>query len=95
MNPIFIYLIFGSIEDPLKKTATIGFINNFGQIPKQLFKRAHPCKKIQNQRISIMESGPLAQSPSITPKDKVFYKNLDTLRPTMAPVKGMNFALIY
>lgn len=25
-----------SIEDPLKKNATIGFINNFGQIPKQV-----------------------------------------------------------
>ena len=25
-----------AIDDPLKKTATIGFINNFGQIPKQV-----------------------------------------------------------
>lgn len=25
-----------SIDDPLKKNATIGFINNFGQIPKQV-----------------------------------------------------------
>lgn len=24
-----------AIDDPLKRTATIGFINNFGQIPKQ------------------------------------------------------------
>ena len=29
-----------SIDDPLKKNATIGFINNFGQIPKQV----RPCK---------------------------------------------------
>ncbi|KAI8741991.1 WD repeat and FYVE domain-containing protein 3 isoform X1 [Biomphalaria glabrata] len=35
-----------SIDDPLKKNATIGFINNFGQIPKQLFKRPHPQKKL-------------------------------------------------
>ncbi|XP_059163899.1 WD repeat and FYVE domain-containing protein 3-like isoform X2 [Physella acuta] len=34
-----------SIDDPLKKNATIGFINNFGQIPKQLFKRPHPQKR--------------------------------------------------
>jgi hypothetical protein len=26
-----------AIDDPLKRTATIGFINNFGQIPKQVF----------------------------------------------------------
>ena len=35
-----------SIEDPLKKNAVIGFINNFGQTPKQLFKKPHPCKKV-------------------------------------------------
>ncbi|BFZ02583.1 hypothetical protein BsWGS_05621 [Bradybaena similaris] len=35
-----------SIDDPLKKNATIGFINNFGQIPKQLFKRPHPQKRL-------------------------------------------------
>ncbi|XP_035824115.1 WD repeat and FYVE domain-containing protein 3 isoform X2 [Aplysia californica] len=35
-----------SIDDPLKKNATIGFINNFGQIPKQLFKKPHPQKRL-------------------------------------------------
>ena len=35
-----------SIEDPLKKNAVIGFINNFGQTPKQLFKKPHPAKKV-------------------------------------------------
>ena len=29
-----------SIDDPLKKNATIGFINNFGQIPKQVWRGA-------------------------------------------------------
>lgn len=28
-----------NINDPLKETATIGFINNFGQIPKQVLNR--------------------------------------------------------
>lgn len=58
-----------NIDDPLKKNATIGFINNFGQIPKQLFKKAHPCKKMsagstalygshaQHQRHTVHESG--------------------------------------
>ena len=35
-----------SIDDPMQRNATIGFINNFGQIPKQLFKKAHPAKKL-------------------------------------------------
>lgn len=29
-----------NINDPLKETATIGFINNFGQIPKQVRARS-------------------------------------------------------
>ncbi len=39
------------IDDPLKRNAIIGFINNFGQIPKQLFKRPHPTKKLSVQLI--------------------------------------------
>ena len=35
-----------SIEDLVKKNAVIGFINNFGQTPKQLFKKPHPAKKV-------------------------------------------------
>ena len=37
------------IDDPLKRNAIIGFINNFGQIPKQLFKKSHPTKKLNSQ----------------------------------------------
>lgn len=77
-----------SIDDPLKKNATIGFINNFGQIPKQLFRKPHPCKKLSGQRTSLIDGGPLSQAPSVTPLEKVFYQNLDNLRPTMQPVKG-------
>nr|XP_021502645.1 WD repeat and FYVE domain-containing protein 3 [Meriones unguiculatus] len=32
-----------NINDPLKETATIGFINNFGQIPKQERKNERTC----------------------------------------------------
>lgn len=35
-----------SIDDPLKKNATIGFINNFGQIPKQVSYKF--AKKLQS-----------------------------------------------
>ena len=52
-----------SIEDPLKKNAVIGFINNFGQTPKQLFKKPHLSKKVggTGSRISGLEMAlPLA-----------------------------------
>ena len=39
------------IDDPLKRNAIVGFINNFGQIPKQLFKRPHPTKKLAVQLV--------------------------------------------
>jgi len=39
------------IDDPLRRNAIIGFINNFGQIPKQLFKKPHPCKKLNTHLI--------------------------------------------
>ncbi|KAI8342552.1 hypothetical protein BC941DRAFT_345396 [Chlamydoabsidia padenii] len=33
-----------SITDIVEKTATIGIINNFGQTPRQLFKKPHPAR---------------------------------------------------
>lgn len=77
-----------SIEDPLKKTATIGFINNFGQIPKQLFKKSHPAKKM-SQRTSVIDPGPIAPGLSFTTSDKLFFHNLDNLKPSLQPIKGI------
>ncbi|XP_038062031.1 WD repeat and FYVE domain-containing protein 3-like isoform X2 [Patiria miniata] len=70
-----------SIDDPLKKNATIGFINNFGQIPKQLFKRPHPQKKVSNK---IGDS-----SGNVIPIRRLFFNNLDTLRPSLQPLKEL------
>uniref|UniRef100_A0A8C4NGZ2 Uncharacterized protein n=1 Tax=Eptatretus burgeri TaxID=7764 RepID=A0A8C4NGZ2_EPTBU len=39
-----------NIQDQLQLTATIGFINNFGQIPTQLFKKPHPMKHVCESR---------------------------------------------
>lgn len=69
-----------NIDDPLKKNATIGFINNFGQIPKQLFKKPHPCKKMASSRTSIIDTNPLLSS-TVTQNDKLFFNNLDSLKP--------------
>lgn len=80
-----------NIDDPLKKNATIGFINNFGQIPKQLFKKPHPCKKMQStNRQTITDSGPLITGGpgNVTQVDKLFFHNLDNLKPSQQPIKG-------
>lgn len=39
-----------NINDPLKETATIGFINNFGQIPKQV---RVPCSSIRGTQFCL------------------------------------------
>ena len=38
-----------TIDDPLKKNATIGFINNFGQIPKQVSSHREMKVKMERQ----------------------------------------------
>lgn len=92
---IFIFIWFAvfdcSIDDPLKKNATIGFINNFGQIPKQLFKKAHPCKKMggnNNNRTSVIDTGALVQAFTLPQPEKLFFHHLDNLRPSLQPIKG-------
>ncbi|XP_072479062.1 WD repeat and FYVE domain-containing protein 3 isoform X2 [Notamacropus eugenii] len=75
-----------NINDPLKETATIGFINNFGQIPKQLFKKPHPPKRVRS-RLNGDSSG--ASVPLGSASDKIFFHHLDNLRPSLAPVKEL------
>ncbi|XP_050346639.1 WD repeat and FYVE domain-containing protein 3 isoform X1 [Nymphalis io] len=76
-----------NIDDPLKKNATIGFINNFGQIPKQLFKKAHPSKKMSQRSSTILDPNNIMPSQGITPPEKLFFHNLENLRPSLQPVK--------
>ncbi|CAG9859319.1 unnamed protein product [Phyllotreta striolata] len=79
-----------NIDDPLKRNATIGFINNFGQIPKQLFKKPHPCKKMfgANNRTSVIDTGSLVQAFSLPQPEKLFFHHLDNLKPSLQPIKG-------
>ena len=81
-----------SITDPLQRNATIGFINNFGQIPKQLFKRAHPPKKVAKP--SVAGPGGLADTQTNLPhgvhtNSRIFFHHLTNLKPTMAPIKEL------
>ncbi|XP_029400885.1 WD repeat and FYVE domain-containing protein 3 [Mus pahari] len=75
-----------NINDPLKETATIGFINNFGQIPKQLFKKPHPPKRVRS-RLNGDNIG-VSVPPGAT-SDKIFFHHLDNLRPSLTPVKEL------
>ncbi|XP_030377443.1 WD repeat and FYVE domain-containing protein 3 [Scaptodrosophila lebanonensis] len=80
-----------NIDDPLKKNATIGFINNFGQIPKQLFKKAHPAKKMSNSRHSaLIDPAALIQgNTTVLQTDRLFFHNLDNLKPSLQPIKEL------
>ncbi|KAF0288955.1 WD repeat and FYVE domain-containing protein 3 [Amphibalanus amphitrite] len=82
-----------SIEDPLKKTATVGFINNFGQIPRQLFKKPHPQRRLVGSSLqSVRLTNRLldgAWQQNISGSDKLFFHALDGLRPSMQPVKEL------
>lgn len=87
---------FESIEDPLTRNATIGFINNFGQIPTQLFKKPHPSKRARQASAT---GGPVTFSigsgadPSLptagVTTERLFFHCLDALRPPMQPVKEL------
>ncbi|XP_078284484.1 LOW QUALITY PROTEIN: WD repeat- and FYVE domain-containing protein 4 [Rhinoraja longicauda] len=68
-----------NIDDPLKKDTILGFINNFGQIPKQLFKKAHPARINQAKHWSGKDHLLLASTQPI------FY-HLENLKPSAAPV---------
>eukprot|EP00117_Sycon_ciliatum_P047473 scpid10624/ scgid33909/ WD repeat and FYVE domain-containing protein 3; Beach domain, WD repeat and FYVE domain-containing protein 1 len=128
------------ITDDLEKNATIAFINNFGQMPKQLFKKPHPQKKVKSRApavpgtvgpsstasvvlggaatgggataaaagvnaspasadalsqastASAVSSGsaPLTMSIAGTSAtDRLFYRNLQRLQPSLQPVKEL------
>jgi len=70
------------ISDPLERSAIIGFINNFGQIPKQLFKRPHPQKKLSR---SLMDS--------IGIERNLFFNHVNSLRPSKLPIKELKTAV--
>lgn len=94
---------FESIDDSLTRNATIGFINNFGQIPTQLFKKPHPqkrtrCKKIDNiQKIDnlllIFTAFDSSLPTAGVTTERYFFHCLENLRPPLAPLKEMRGAV--
>lgn len=81
---------FDNIDDPLIRNATLGFINNFGQIPAQIFKKPHPQKKIQTSSqilSSLTNSSTISCVRGVT-TPLLFYHLLENLRISVKPVKG-------
>ncbi|KAJ3324756.1 hypothetical protein HDV06_006064 [Boothiomyces sp. JEL0866] len=71
------------IEDPIEKQATISIIHNFGQTPRQLFKKPHPARgndpsdqlyKIdRNYSALIQSAAPLKEMNGYSPSDIKLY----------------------
>uniref|UniRef100_A0A8R1HLC7 WD repeat and FYVE domain-containing protein 3 n=1 Tax=Caenorhabditis japonica TaxID=281687 RepID=A0A8R1HLC7_CAEJA len=76
---------FERIDDPLTRNATIGFVNNFGQIPTQLFKKPHPQKKV-----NILEG--FSNTPGVT-TTRLFYHAIHNLTPPQSPFKELRSAV--
>ncbi|CAN9499844.1 unnamed protein product [Ophioblennius macclurei] len=65
------------IKDPLIKSTILGYVSNFGQIPKQIFTKPHP------PRNGSKKEGSTQSYP--TP----FFFNLDKMRTTQQPLKEL------
>ncbi|XP_035387227.1 WD repeat- and FYVE domain-containing protein 4 isoform X2 [Electrophorus electricus] len=70
-----------SMKNPLKKSTVLGYISNFGQIPKQLFTKPHPSRASHKSSTGKETSG----ANNVTP----FFFKLDKLKPSVQPVKEL------
>ncbi|VDO03945.1 unnamed protein product [Rodentolepis nana] len=95
-----------AIDDPVKRRAVIGFINNFGQIPRQIFRKPHPAKKIVayqpgthfNHNIVIAAPPGSSFQPdsrtNISPASSgLFFHNLRCLKLNVGAVKELRHAV--
>lgn len=75
-----------NMKDPLKKSTILGFVSNFGQIPRQLFTKPHP-PRLGNQKSN---SGKEATSGSAAAGDtQPFFFNLNKLKPSVQALKEL------
>ncbi|XP_049996650.1 WD repeat- and FYVE domain-containing protein 4 isoform X3 [Alexandromys fortis] len=76
-----------SISDPLIKSTILGFISNFGQVPKQIFTKPHPSRNTAGKPPL---PGKDASSPAGLPgHSQSFLHNLPALKPSQVTVKDM------
>ncbi|VDM30874.1 unnamed protein product [Hydatigera taeniaeformis] len=95
-----------AIDDPVERRAVVGFINNFGQIPRQIFRKPHPAKKMaafqppSHPSILIPAGGgnnvgSLPDSrASISPASSAFFfHNLESLKPSLGTTRELRHAV--
>ncbi|XP_051474966.1 WD repeat- and FYVE domain-containing protein 4 [Apus apus] len=73
-----------NIKDPLIKSTILGFISNFGQIPKQLFTKPHPSRNAQGKSSSGRETVLHLHSSGILPP---FMSSLQNLKLSPVTIK--------
>ncbi|KAM6184858.1 WD repeat- and FYVE domain-containing protein 4 [Rhynchocyon petersi] len=75
-----------SIEDPLIKNTVLGFVSNFGQVPKQLFTKPHPARTAIGKQLS----GKDVNIPTnLLGHPQPFFYSLQSLKPSPVTVKDM------
>ena len=82
----FLFLDVDTIDDPVRRNAVISFIHNFGQMPKQLFKRPHRSRKVFTG--TAIGNPTIDQSAIGNLIPQVFFKNLAQLLPSKEPIKS-------
>ncbi|KAF4019003.1 hypothetical protein G4228_011069 [Cervus hanglu yarkandensis] len=74
-----------SISDPLIRSTILGFVSNFGQVPKQLFTKPHPARTAAGKP----SPGKDVSTPASLPgHPQPFFYSLQSLRPSQVTVKG-------
>ncbi|XP_057590853.1 WD repeat- and FYVE domain-containing protein 4 [Hippopotamus amphibius kiboko] len=75
-----------SISDPLIRSTILGFVSNFGQVPKQLFTKPHPARTAAGKSSPGKDVSTPASLPGHT---QPFFYSLQSLRPSQVTVKDM------
>ncbi|XP_037659974.1 WD repeat- and FYVE domain-containing protein 4 [Choloepus didactylus] len=75
-----------SISDPLIKNTILGFVSNFGQVPKQLFTKPHPARTPAGKPSSGKDVSTVMSPPG---QPQPFLYSLPSLRPSQVTVKDM------
>ncbi|XP_036079371.1 WD repeat- and FYVE domain-containing protein 4 isoform X5 [Rousettus aegyptiacus] len=74
-----------NISDPLIRNTILGFVSNFGQVPKQLFTKPHPARTT----VGKPSSGKDVSTPASLPGySQPFFYSPQSLRPSQVTVKG-------
>ncbi|XP_009977759.1 PREDICTED: WD repeat- and FYVE domain-containing protein 4 [Tauraco erythrolophus] len=80
-----------NIKDPLIKSTILGFISNFGQIPKQLFTKPHPSRNVQGKSSSKRETVLSLHSSGILPP---FMSSLQNLKLSPVTIKELTMFFV-